>query len=522
MPDSVRDAPLVTGSALARTLRNGIAAAANQQAAEGGPAGVLGWQFSADGGLDLTYTDNVLLTHDNRKSDFIVTPRAMFAARDTTMRTALVANAELDYDYYTNTHRLNGLRPTAGLTGLVDVFEDQLSVEGRLATDIQQISPEGALPATERSIGENQTQVVNYGVRPTWREHIGDTVQSEVFYDYSAVHFLDPPVGTAIVPASDTQQHLAQASLSNGTDFTRFGWVVLGAYQELDPSGKITAANPRQRTWHAEGSGQYRLTDSFSLTARSGYDWFRGQVFIEDLQGPFGLGGFIWQPGRRLSLKAEAGYRYQGFNADAQLSYQAARSLNISVSYLRDVQNSQSILIANLANTGRDALGNPLIDPATGLPVNLSGLSTDDPNSPFNPNRSGLGFTNLAFKRDLFQAALGGRFGRNYYSVSTQYELRSAFIGDSHDTSVQASLGRDLTPRLSASIQGAYEEVGGAAAGVISGINFASRTKSGEARVDYRLGPTVTTTARFVHAWRNTTLVSYAENAAVLSVIKRF
>jgi uncharacterized protein (PEP-CTERM system associated) len=524
-PEELLSRPLATGSSLQRTLRN-AATLQNGVPAEGGPAGVLGWQFGAHGGLDLTYTDNVLLTRDHPISDFIVTPRAGFALRDTTMRTAILANADVAYDYYTNTHRLNGVRPKAALIGVSDIAEEELSVEGRLSTDVQQISPEGRLPATERSIGENQTQVMNFGGRATWREHLSDVVQSEVFYDYGSVHFLGAPSGQAIVPASDTQQHLGEALLSNGTDFTRFGWSILGAYQELDPSGQITEFNPRQRTWHAEGSGQYRVITSLALTARSGYDWFRGQTFTRNLEGPFALGGFIWRPGPRLGVRVEAGYRYRGFNADAQIDYQLARWMSLGFTYLRDVQNSQSLIITNLANIGRDPFNNnpttaPSVDPVTGLSNDLSGLTVDDPNSPFNPNRSVLGYANVTFKRDLAQGSVGGKLGRNFYQVTGSYERRSASVGASHDVTVQASVGRDLTPRLTAILQGSFEEVGGTA-GVLTAINFASRTKSAEARADYRLGRTVTTSLRLVHAWRATTLVAYTENAGVLSLVKRF
>ena len=483
-----------------------------------------GFQATGRAGVDFTYTDNAFLTANDRKEDFIVTPKVDINLSDNTMRAAFVADAELDYDYYTNYHSLSGARPTALVDGLVDLFPGEFSLEARGATSLQNISPIGQTPATDRLFGDNEVEVLNFGGRPTWREHIGDEVQTEVFYDVGAVRFLSAPNGPEFNQASDTVQQLVQATISSGPHFSRFSWSVIGSYQELDPSDATSLSNPRTSAGHAELSTQYRVNNALGLTVRGGYEWFDEPTIGYNLDGPFGLVGFVWHPDRRTNVRIEAGYRYKGFDADATIGYSLARSLNLSAIYSRSIQNTQQGLIAGLTNL-TNPNGSVVIDPATGLPENLTGLSgtATPPNgiNPLNPNLSAIGYTNVSFKHDLYQVGVAGQMGRNSYSISGDYQKYMSILGNSYSWDANVTLSRDLTRRLKVSAEGAYDKVSGAPQGF--GLeNIAGDTKSAGARADYRLGPTVTLSLRYAYLWRSTTLLSYRENAVVLGAIKRF
>ncbi|MHB1203961.1 MAG: TIGR03016 family PEP-CTERM system-associated outer membrane protein [Rhodospirillaceae bacterium] len=488
--------PLVTGSGLDR-LRPGVER----------PVVRPGWSFIIQGGSDFTYTDNARLTGTDREADFVTTPKAIFQARDVSTRTAISARAEFDYDFYSKNSDLDGFRPTALILGRSDVVEDELSIDARFATNLQQISSQDRTPATDRGIGENQVQIVNYGLRPTWTEHLNSDVQSEVYYDVSAVGF----AGRGSVLASDTVRHVGHANLSNGTAFDRFGWSVTAQYDAYAGSHRSLV----------ESFEQYRVSNTFALTGHVGHDWFGDSTIKGTPNGPFALAGFSWNPASRVSVHAEAGYRYQDFNANANISVTLARALTLSASYISDYQNSQVALINSLADLARDPFGNLLLNGTTGLPYVTSGLFDDNGVPLPDPNSSPFTFTNTTFKRDLSQAGIWGTIGRNSYNITASYEKRVAAVGKADSWGGSASLSRELNRRLRVSVEARYDRVKGTEE-VFSLAALDSKTLSGKVEARYRLGPTVNASLRYVYLQRTTTRVDYRENVGMLGLTKTF
>ncbi len=462
-----------------------------------------GWSFYAVGASDFTYTDNVYLTDTNRIGDFIVSPRAGFTARRATARSILNAEANVTYDYYTKNTRLNGARPSALLDGFANVIEDTLTIEGRLATDVQQISNEERVPAVRRNLDRNQTQVLNYGVTPTLHGRFGGGIEGEASYDFSAVNFLDPPVGAVNIRAGDTARHIGRARIgTEDSSAARLLWSASG-YYEKSHVDNFVGAQPRRAS--GEARAEYRLSGPWSLLARGGYDWIEEPTLAVRPDGAYGLAGAIWRPSRRTLVRAEAGYRYRDFNGEAQVQYQLSQAIALSASYRRDVQSDQRLLLDRLGDLGRDEFGS-LIDPITGLPP--------DPNS----SRFDLG--NQAFKRDQVRLGMHGRFQRNFYSLAGDYERRNANGLGGESWGASGTLGRDITPRLQGSLSAGYSKTT-ADPGFANSLRD-SKTTSAGARLDYDVTRTVRASLRYAHMQRRTTLVRYRENALILSLSKAF
>ncbi len=462
-----------------------------------------GWSFFATGAADFTYTDNVYLTDTNRLSDFIISPSASFTARRATARSILNADVDVTYDYYTKNTRLNGARPSALLDGFANIIEDTLTVDARLATDVQQISNEERVPAIRRNLDRNQTQVLNYGVTPTLHGRFGGGIDGEASYDFSAVNFLDPPVGAANIRAGDTTRHIGRARI--GTEESagaRLLWSASG-YYEKSHVDNFVGAQPRRAS--GEARAEYRLSGPWSVLARGGYDWIEEPTLAVQPDGAYGLVGAIWRPSRRTLVRAEAGYRYRDFNGEAQVQYQLSPAMVLSASYRRDVQSDQRLLLDRLGNLGRDELGN-LIDPITGLPPD--------------PNAIRFDLTNQAFKRDQVRAGMYGRFQRNFYSINGDYERRDANGLGGKSWGASGTLGRDITPRLQGSLSVGYSKTT-ADPGLSISLRDSNTTSLG-ARLDYEVTRTVRTSLRYAHMQRSTTLVRYRENALILSLSKAF
>lgn len=462
-----------------------------------------GWSFFATGASDFTYTDNVYLTETDRRSDFIISPSAGLTARRATARSILNADIDVTYDYYTKNTRLNGARPSALLDGFAHIIEDTLTVDARLATDVQQISSEERVPAIRRNLDRNQTQILNYGVTPTLRGRFGGGIEGEASYDFSAVNFLDPPVGATNLRAGDTTRHVGRARV--GTEESaaaRLHWSASGYYERAHVDNFV-GAQPRRAS--GEGRVEYRLSGPWSVLARGGYDWIEEPTLAVQPDGTYGLVGAIWRPSQRTLVRAEVGYRYRDFNGEAQIQYQFSQALVLSASYQRDVQTDQRLLLDRLGNLGRDEFGN-LIDPITGLPPD--------------PNAIRFDLTNQAFKRDQFRVGVYGRFQRNFYSLNGEYDRRDADGLGAKGWDASATLGRDITPRLQGSLSAGYSKTV-----ADPGVTFSlhdSKTTSVGARLDYEVTRTVRTTLRYAYMQRDTTIVRYHENALILSLSKTF
>lgn len=460
-----------------------------------------GWSFTATGALDVMGTDNVFLTQADRRSDLVFTPRAEVSAQRVSARTVLNADVDVSYDYYTRNTRLNGLRPSALIDGIADLVDDTLILDGRLATNVQQVSTGNRQAAVIRNLTENQTQVLTYGIGPTLRGRLGGTVRAEASYDFSGVSFLRPPVGSNQVQANDTTRHTAAARIGNDDGGARLRWSLDGRYERA----RLSRSQSRPERATGQARAEYNLSSAWSLVGRGGYDWITDSTLFTKPHGAFGLAGVIWRPSNRMHVRAEAGYRYDDFNAEAEVQYQASAALVLSASFMRDVQTNQRLLLTNLEGLARDEFGR-LIDPVTGLPPD--------------PNAIGFDFTNQAFKRDSLRVGLHGTLGRTFYSASGSYEHRDAngFTGKSWGG--QAMLGRDITPRLQGSILASHYRTEGDPAMAL-GIRD-SKTTSAAAQLDYQVARTVQANLRYIHMRRDSTLVHYRENVVVLGLSKVF
>jgi uncharacterized protein (PEP-CTERM system associated) len=461
------------------------------------------WVFTATGGTELTFTDNVFLTNTNRQSDWIFSPRAAFDLRGTSSHAGLNASVDVAYDFYAQHSRLNGVRPHALIDGYVQPFGNSLTIDAHVATNLREVDQAGRAPSTVRSFGENQTQVLTYGISPRFEERLGNFAKISARYDFSAVDFFDSPAASTASSTrglGDSRRHVVQAEIANAKGFQLLEWGGQASYEKSN----YTANLPVSERAAGQGRLQYNTTGKLALTARGGYDWISEPTLAQSPDGAYGLAGILWRPGPRTSVRVEAGYRYRDFNGEAEITYRRSAVLNFNLVYRRDVQTTQRLLIQGLSGVTRDEAGN-LIDAITGLPPDLNNVL--------------FGLTNQAFTRDVFQAGVNGSFGRNFYNVRGSYEHRDANGLSGNSYQADALIGRRVTPRVQASAQISYNKTRNDP-GVAAQSD--SETTAGSVRVDYRLGPTITTGIKYIHMNRSTTSVSYRENVAVLSISKVF
>lgn len=459
-----------------------------------------GWVFTAAGQTDLTFTDNAYLTRTNRTSDFIFTPTAILDARETSSKSVFDAKLVMAYDAYAKATDLSGFRIQALTDGTVRFADDTFKVRGRLATNLQPSNFLGVMPATQRTIGGNQVQVLNYGIAPSLDRPVNDRMDVQASYDYAGVTFLRPPSGGTRVGANNTSWHKARTALVSSRGAGPVTWGLEGAYERRDAGRMPTAERAR-----GQANTSYQVSSPFALTARGGYEWIDEPTLSSNLTGIYGFGGFMYRPSPRTSVRAEAGYRYRSPNYLAEIEYQRSRALILSASFSQGVETSQGFINDLYGRTRRDANGN-LLDPDTGaLP--------DPTTAPFN-------FTNQAFRYSRLRGGLHGTIGRNFYDAYGSYERRRAgtIAGDSWGGNV--GLGRKVTRTITAKVEARYTR---STQPDFAVVNLAgATTKSASASLRYEITRTASAQLRYVHLNQSTRFIKMRENAGVLSLTKTF
>ncbi|MDX2222073.1 MAG: TIGR03016 family PEP-CTERM system-associated outer membrane protein [Rhodospirillaceae bacterium] len=470
------------------------------------------WLFRAGGSIDTTVTDNVLVSETAKETDVIGTAVARAALRGNGNRGRINLAVDLGFDYYAHKTNLNSERYSGLLNGDLDLIQDYFNIAANAATQLQSTTVGGAQPATERSIGQNQTQVLTYSVDPTFRARAGDFASFQAGYSFQGSNFLDPPIDTAAdAPASDSYTHSADISIAAGPAFGRFGWTLSGSASDTKlsnrPVGAIGGDNSKRRNGQATLS--YRVSAATLLLASGGYDDIEEATLNEATQEPYGRAGFEWRPSDRTEIRLEGGYRYGGPTFDASVSYAPREWLAVRASYTESIETQQQRFGGNLGGVIRDEGGN-LIDPITGLDPNVT-----DPN---------FDLSDQAFRSNRAQASVGGQIGRNSYALTGSYEIRNANTVETDQWSVGLSLGRQLAPRVTASVQGNYGKTAPVAGAPLPGPLPAVSTEdiSASAQLDYQLGPSVYLSLQYIFSDRTSDIINSRENVGVLSLSRRF
>jgi uncharacterized protein (PEP-CTERM system associated) len=460
-----------------------------------------GWQLSAIGAVDMTVTDNVYLTNTNEKTDFLVSPMAALEATYTGSRSFFDSRFEVAHDFYASASDLNGPRINALADGTFEL-DEAFSVRARAGTSLQASSYQSIISATDRTVGRNQIQVVTYGLSPTFRAPLNDDIMGEANYDVSGVAFVRAPSGGTDVAADNSVRQKAKASLSNENARAIVGWTVSGFYEQKDLSG----SGRTSRRANGEAALQYRLSPTFALLGRGGYEWFDEPTLLTtELNGAYGLGGILYKPNSQTTLRLEAGYRYRKPNYEAELSYRRSERFTVSASFQQGVDTSQGLFEDIFGRLERDPSG-IFVDPTLGTPI-------DPTISPFE-------LSNQAFRYSRARLRFSGEFDRNFYNTSGYYERRSVLGFHGENWGADLTVGRDLTRRVTAWIEGRYVETTSPTLTAVPILD--SKTTRVTAGVDYRIGPDLNGSLKYAHLKRTTQIVDYRENAAVLSLVYKF
>lgn len=456
-----------------------------------------GWRLDAGATVTVTGTDNVEPDQEDRQSDILTTTQFNLGLERSTRTTTTRLTGNLSWDAYARTSRLNGIRYDALALTSLQFYDRKLSLDLRANTNQRDTNSAGATSAVDRSIGSNQTQILNVTASPTFRTQVGDWAFAEAAYSFNGVLYFSTDTSATAAPVSDATIHRGTVSMSTGTRFPRFQLTGRATAEETQREGN----GPDSARRDIQADAEYQLYPRFRITANIGYEEIDEPTFAADLEDPFGTVGFRWNPSSRTQITFNGGYRYQGPNFNGRISYTFGEQLILSVNYSESIETQQRLALGNLGDIFFDPDGIPTSE-QTGQEVAAGDLPFD--------------LQDNAFQRDAVNLTLSGQLGRNRYRIDGRYEVRDTNGVDSNTKSANFDISRELSPASSVSVGGGIQEIDQALSGT-------DRTWTGRATYSHRISETFDLNLRYAYVKRDSARnISFHENVLRLSAAKRF
>ncbi len=429
------------------------------------------WDISPRVAVEESYTDNVFGDAD-AKSDFFTKTSAGIGVVGDGNRVDLTLGYDISRDFYVKHSELDDFQHNMLGSGKVELWEDHIFLDASAAISQELLSRNsGSRSATDRSLNNNQTQVLNYSISPSFVHGNDGWADSVLSYRISQVRNFNTDQGTGSDAANNSTTYEINSFLESGRRFTQFLW-------KLSGTTSITREDDGEdsREQNTELSGEYVVNRHVSILGRVGYEEREDSGFDDDENtGITWRGGVRVQPGPRTTARLEYGHRFGGGTLSGDLTYKVGPRTTLTATYEEDIETQQQSQNSNLVNVLRLPDGT-LVDRNTGLPA--------DPNDPrFN-------FDDDSFKSQSFSLGLSGTRGRNTFNVSGFHETREFGTGGRTETNwgLGASLNRRLSPSMSAGVAANFSNDSG---GGTSG-GGEEQTLDANAFVGYNFSQTLT------------------------------
>jgi uncharacterized protein (PEP-CTERM system associated) len=428
-----------------------------------------GLRITSSAELSETYTSNAIGVSSTAiagysGSDILTTATLFLGLHDHTPRVDVDFGYSLGALYYANNPSYNRLTNQLNAIANATLIPNRLLLSASaFATPIliNRLGPQGAA-ATNSGLRDSY----GYTVSPELTFRFGQFARSTTVLTQSGV-FIGQPGGAVInqtVPGAfnapgSLLSYGASQSISSGPDFYRLNWILNGAVNETTQPGldfTVTSGT---------GNLQYAFSRAIIATGLFGYQSITStQVLTETVSGPIAMLGVKLAPNRDLELSVQAGRQFNSPSYQGSLQYQIGAFTSFVGSVTDTVTSPASRLIGNLANLGVNGSGDFIntqfqVNPNT-PPGSVSGVSA------FNPAPlDGTAITGGIVRYRTGTLSLVHISDRTQYRMTifhTDYKTLSqvpvGFSQDGTSSGVDLAVSRNMTPRLTGSIDGSYSK----------------------------------------------------------------
>ena len=449
-----------------------------------------------------TYTDNVLLSADNRQDDFVTVIAPGFDVRAVGPRLRLDATYTGSFLYFANQDS-NDFRNRAQLRATSELVDDRVFLNANALVEQTFVDRTESFSFSDANITENRSTIQSYSISPSVRGTISQEVEWNLSYILGLTFSDEDDEGSSGIALSDSINHTVSFTAGSGRNAGRFTWRALGQLRRVDRIGGQTFANDDVRLELG-----YRLDRSLRFVGSAGYERTGFQTFFgRDNDGVVWDAGLDWTPNRRASLSVRYGQRIEEDTVELDARFNLSDRTRLFARYNDELTTSQQVLQQFTLFPDLDDQGNPIFNPITGAPqlIIVPVFTLND----------------LDFRRRLATVGVTHRRGRSRFQISAFGEQRDfdETLGLDRGRSLGGSFSasRDFSRKASGSItfRYRYEEFEDSAR--------EDNEYLGRVRFNYDLSQSLTGSLSYIRTQRESDLdEDFVENAIALSVTARF
>lgn len=337
-----------------------------------------GWTVYPGLSIKEVFTDNLFLTADDERDDFVtvLTPRIDLSGN--TRRATVRVNYALEGLLYANNGDENTHFHKLYSAGVYEVIKELVFLDGTATITQQSLTDTGSGvftnfgPATFlggegdniNATGE-RTTVTTYRLSPYLTHRFGEWAETELRFEYDKVSdSAEDEAADEEQGNTDSTSQRYSAEIESGSRFTRLLWGVAFDRQDIDyDSGEDTTFQ------ELLGNIGYIYSPHITLLGDVGYEKNDFASAGDPGSGIIWDVGFRWTPSGRTRLEATYGLRFFGDRYFVDLSHESRRT-RWHISYDEEPYTPRQAQIDQTAAVPGGVF--PIVDPETGLPT-LSG-----------------------------------------------------------------------------------------------------------------------------------------------------
>jgi uncharacterized protein (PEP-CTERM system associated) len=380
------------------------------------------WIISPSITMDEVYTDNALLTSEDKQEEYVTRVRPGLSIYREGARTNLDFNYSPEYRYYKEETRdnetVNFLRANAD----AEVVENHLFVDVWGTADQTRISGSRNSPDGLTGPAEN-VDYYTLGISPYYTTRFGNTAVLETRYTADKVEYEE---GNEI----DSTSQKIDLVLGSGTYSTAQAWELSASHTREDFSGPQD-----NKVSIFRGEFIQQISRRWALAFAAGYEDF-DLANEEDVEGELWSLGIVFTPTNRTRFSIGGGERAFGDDYYVDFEHEASKSV-WRLNYKREYISARDEVTHSSLFQRQDDFGNLVRDPVLDSPPSVSvvGISTLSAEY-YETDRVNASYT-FRTLRTLIQ--LRARFIKRDYALDSQ---------DTEDTTASISLSRVISRRF--------------------------------------------------------------------------
>ena len=287
------------------------------------------------------FTDNVCLSEDNERSEWITTAAPTFSVKGSGGRASLNLAGAIEINDLDDSSRCasadnsDNFNPTLKGSGTVELLSNLLYVDANANVQQNSINPFQASGDSNLTRNDNRNTTYQYSISPYLTHRLGSVAELYLRYVYDNQENSEDSIGKS-------DQQTFTGAISNVTGKSKWSWSLQGNHQQI--------------TYDADSQFQHQQAELSSVTFNTAYQFSRkwalfGSVGEEmndyvsvndDIDGRSWTAGFHWTPNPRTDVQVSAGERFFGSTPKVSVTHRLKHS-RFQLSYDRSLTYTRSL-----------------------------------------------------------------------------------------------------------------------------------------------------------------------------------